>query len=85
MKTNEETVVLTLLRRQAPHHSSGDGPSPVLSASQVLLVVDRLSREGTVVLRKSGLDYSVALGARYEQDESHQNRSCGRISGTRHA
>jgi hypothetical protein len=34
-----------------------------LSASQVLLVVDRLSREGSVVLRKSGLDYSVALGS----------------------
>ena len=32
-----------------------------LSASQVLLVVDRLSRAGSVVLRKSGPDYSVAL------------------------
>ncbi|MFO0767549.1 MAG: hypothetical protein U0231_12380 [Nitrospiraceae bacterium] len=32
-----------------------------LSASQVLLAVDRLSRAGTVVLSKTGLDYFVTL------------------------
>lgn len=64
MKTNEETALLTLLRRQVPQSFEELMALSGLSASQVLLVVDRLSREGTVVLRKSGLDYSVALGSR---------------------
>jgi DNA-binding Lrp family transcriptional regulator len=63
MKTNEETAVLTLLRRQAPQSFEQLMALSGLSASQVLMVVDRLSREGSVVLRKSGLDYSVALGS----------------------
>jgi hypothetical protein len=62
MKTNEETAVLTLLRRQAPQSFEELMALSGLSASQILLVVDRLSREGAVVLRKSGPDYSVALG-----------------------
>jgi len=63
MNTNEETAVLTLLRRQAPQSFEELMALSGLSASQVLLVVDRLSREGAVVLRKTGLDYSIALGS----------------------
>lgn len=62
MNTNAETAVLTVLERQAPQTFEELITLSGLSASQVLLVVDRLSREGTVVLRKSGPDYSVALG-----------------------
>lgn len=63
METNDATAVLTLLERQAPQSFQELMALSGLSASQVLLVVDRLSREGAVVLRKSGLDYSVALGS----------------------
>ena len=62
MNTNAETAVLTLLERQAPQTFEELMGLSDLSASQVMLVVDRLSREGTVVLRKTGTDYSVALG-----------------------
>ena len=62
MNTNAETAVLTLLERQAPQTFEELMALSGLSASQVLLVVDRLSREGAVVLRKTGPDYSVALG-----------------------
>ena len=62
MNTNAETAVLTLLERQAPKTFEELMALSGLSASQVLLVVDRLSRAGTVVLRKAGPDYSVALG-----------------------
>ena len=62
MNTNAETAVLTLLERQAPQTFEELMALSGLSASQVLLVVDRLSREGTVVLRKTGPYYSVALG-----------------------
>ena len=62
MNTNAETAVLTLLERQAPQTFEELMGLSDLSASQVMLVVDRLSREGTVVLRKTGPDYSVALG-----------------------
>jgi hypothetical protein len=62
MNTNAETAVLTVLERQAPQTFEDLITLSGLSASQVLLVVDRLSREGTVVLKKSGPDYSVALG-----------------------
>ncbi len=61
MNTNEETAVLTLFERQAPQSFEELMTLSGLSASQVLLVVDRLSREGSVVLRKSGPDYFVAL------------------------
>jgi len=63
MNTNAEAAVLTLLERQAPQTFEELMAHSGLSASQVLLVVDRLSRAGTVVLRKSGMDYSVALGS----------------------
>jgi hypothetical protein len=62
MNTNEETTVLTVLERQAPQTFEELMVLSGLSASQVLLIVDRLSRQGAVVLRKSGPDYSVALG-----------------------
>ena len=62
MNTNAETAVLTVLERRAPKTFEELMALSGLSASQVLLVVDRLSREGAVVLRKSGPDYSVALG-----------------------
>jgi DNA-binding IclR family transcriptional regulator len=62
MNTNAETAVLTVLERRAPQTFEELMALSGLSASQVLLVVDRLSREGAVVLRKSGPDYSVALG-----------------------
>jgi DNA-binding IclR family transcriptional regulator len=62
MNTNEETAVLTVLERQAPQTFEELMVLSGLSASQVLLIVDRLSRQGAVVLRKSGPDYSVALG-----------------------
>ncbi len=64
MNTNAETAVLTLLERQAPQTFEELMVLSGLSASQVVLVVDRLSRAGTVVLRKTGPDYSVALGGR---------------------
>ncbi|WHZ22487.1 MAG: hypothetical protein OJF47_001599 [Nitrospira sp.] len=63
MRTKEETTVLTLLEGHAPHTFEELMALSGLSAPQVLLIVDRLSRAGTVVLRKSGLDYSVALGS----------------------
>jgi DNA-binding IclR family transcriptional regulator len=59
---NEERTVLTLLATQAPQTFEELMALSGLSASQVLLVVDRLSRAGAVELRKSGLDYSVSLG-----------------------
>ncbi len=62
MNPNAETAVLTLLERPAPQTFEQLMALSGLSASQVLLVVDRLSRAGTVVLRKTGPDYSVALG-----------------------
>lgn len=62
MNTNAEAVVLTLLERQAPQTFEELMALSGLSASQVLLVVDRLSRVGSVELRKSGPDYSVSLG-----------------------
>jgi DNA-binding MarR family transcriptional regulator len=62
MNTNAETRLLAVLESQAPHTFEELMVLSGLSASQVLLVVDRLSRAGSVVLRKSGPDYSVALG-----------------------
>lgn len=64
MSTNAETAVLTVLERQTPQTFEQLMALSGLSASQVLLVVDQLSRVGAVVLRKSGPDYSVALGGR---------------------
>ena len=62
MNTNAETRLLAVLDRQAPQTFEELMVLSGLSASQVLLVVDRLSRAGSVVLRKSGPDYSVELG-----------------------
>ncbi len=62
MNTNPESAVLTLLEQQAPQTFEKLMALSGLSASQVLLVVDRLSRRGSVILRKSGPDYSVGLG-----------------------
>lgn len=59
---NEERAVLTLLAAQAPQTFEELMALSGLSASQVLLVVDRLSRVGAVELRKTGPDYSVSLG-----------------------
>ncbi|MCI1279860.1 MAG: hypothetical protein LKG23_12840 [Nitrospira sp.] len=64
MSTNAETAVLTVLERQVPQTFEQLMALSGLSVSQVLLVVDQLSRAGAVVLRKSGPDYSVALGGR---------------------
>ena len=64
MSTNAETAVLTVLERQAPQTFEQLMALSGLSVSQVLLVVDQLSLAGAVVLRKSGPDYSVALGGR---------------------
>ena len=64
MSTNAETAVLTVLERQTPQTFEQLMALSGLSVSQVLLVVDQLSRAGAVVLRKSGPDYSVALGGR---------------------
>jgi DNA-binding MarR family transcriptional regulator len=63
MNTNAEARLLAVLERQVPQTFEELMVLSGLSASQVLLVVDRLSRAGSVVLRKSGPDYSVALGA----------------------
>ena len=62
MNTNAEDTLLAVLEQQAPQTFEELMVLSGLSASQVLLVVDRLSRAGSVVLRKCGLDYSVALG-----------------------
>jgi DNA-binding Lrp family transcriptional regulator len=62
MITMTETTVLNHLQNLAPQTFEELMELSGLSASQVLLAVDRLSREGMVVLRKSGLDYSVSLG-----------------------
>lgn len=62
MNTNAEEKLLAVLERQAPQTFEELMVLSGLSASQVLLVVDRLSRAGSVVLRKCGADYSVALG-----------------------
>lgn len=63
MKTEDEMAVLTLLKGMKSQTFETLVAHSGLSASQVLLVVDRLSRDGTVVLRKAGMDYSVALGS----------------------
>jgi len=62
MRTKEETKLLAMMEGLAPQSFEELMALSGLSASQVLLVVDRLSRAGTVVLKKSGADYSVALG-----------------------
>ena len=62
MNTNAEDKLLAVLEQQAPQTFEELMVLSGLSASQVLLVVDRLSCAGSVVLRKCGPDYSVALG-----------------------
>ncbi|MBK7487014.1 MAG: hypothetical protein IPI70_12815 [Nitrospira sp.] len=48
MSTNAEVAVLTLLEQQAPQTFEQLMALSGLSASQVLLVVDQLSRAGAV-------------------------------------
>jgi DNA-binding Lrp family transcriptional regulator len=62
MTMTAETTVLNHLQKLAPQTFEELIELSGLSASQVLLAVDRLSRQGTVVLRKSVLDHSVSLG-----------------------
>jgi DNA-binding Lrp family transcriptional regulator len=62
MNTNAEDTLLAVLEQQAPQTFEELMVLSGLSASQVLLVVDRLSRAGSVVLKKCGPGYSVALG-----------------------
>ncbi|MBX3237930.1 MAG: hypothetical protein KF814_17435 [Nitrospiraceae bacterium] len=61
MTTTAETTVLSHLQGLAPQTFEDLMAHSGLSASQVLLAVDRLSRAGTVVLSKTGLDYFVTL------------------------
>ena len=67
MNTNEETAVLTLLGRQSSQSFEELMALSGLSASGPA-VVDRLSREGAVVVLKIGWTIPSHWGARYEQD-----------------
>ncbi|MEX5219441.1 MAG: hypothetical protein NW701_16550 [Nitrospira sp.] len=61
MKTQDEIELLDVLHDAPVPHTFEDLVTlSGLSASQLLLAVDHLSRTGDVVLRKVGMDYHVS-------------------------
>jgi hypothetical protein len=60
MKTQGEIELLGALHDAVPHTFEDLVTLSGLTASQVLLAVDQLSRSGEIVLRKVGMDYHVS-------------------------
>ena len=60
MKTEDEVALLELLPDRVSRTLEELVTLSGLTASQVLLAVDHLSRTGDVVLRKVGMDYHVS-------------------------
>ena len=60
MKTQDEIELLDALHDAVPHTFEDLVTLSGLTASQVLLAVDQLSRSGEIVLRKVGMDYHVS-------------------------
>ena len=60
MKTEDEVALLGLLPDRVSRTLEELVTLSGLTASQVLLAVDHLSRTGDVVLRKVGMDYHVS-------------------------
>lgn len=59
MRTEDEVTLLRLLPDRVSRTLEELVTLSGLTASQVLLAVDHLSRTGDVVLRKDGMDYHV--------------------------
>lgn len=59
MMNHDERTLLQLLDGRGPYTLEQLADLSGLSAAQVLLAVDRLSRTGDVVLRKVGVEYHV--------------------------
>ena len=59
MINHDERTLLQLLDGRGPYTFEQLVDLSGLSAAQVLLAVDRLSRTGEVVLRKVGMEYHV--------------------------
>ena len=59
MINHDERTLLQLLDGRGPYTLEQLADLSGLSAAQVLLAVDRLSRTGDVVLRKVGVEYHV--------------------------
>lgn len=59
MINHDERTLLQLLDGRGPYTLEQLVDLSGLSATQVLLAVDRLSRTGDVVLRKVGMEYHV--------------------------
>lgn len=59
MQTDNEIALLHLLSATVPYTLDDLVDLSGLSASQVLLAVDQLSRSGDIIVRKVGLDYHV--------------------------
>lgn len=59
MMNHDERTLLQLLEGRGPYTLEQLADLSGLSAAQVLLAVDRLSRTGDVVLRKVGVEYHV--------------------------
>lgn len=59
MMNHDERTLLQLLEGRGPYTLEQLADLSGLSAAQVLLAVDRLSRTGDVVLRKVGMEYHV--------------------------
>ncbi|WP_447598795.1 hypothetical protein [Nitrospira sp. Nam80] len=59
MKTDDEVTLLRLLPDRVSRTLEELVTLSGLTASQVLLAVDHLSRTGDVLLRKVGMDYHV--------------------------
>lgn len=59
MMNHDERTLLQLLDGRGPYTLEQLADLSGLSAAQVLLAVDRLSRTGDVVLRKVGMEYHV--------------------------
>lgn len=59
MHTDDEVALLRLLSDTASRPLDELVELSGLSASQVLLAVDQLSRSGDIIVRKVGMDYHV--------------------------
>ena len=60
MQTDDEVALLRLLSDTVSRTLDELVQLSGLSASQVLLAVDQLSRSGDIIVRKVGMDYHVS-------------------------
>lgn len=60
MKTRDQKTLLRVLHHAVSHTFEDLTRLSGLSAAQVLLAVDHLSRSGEVVLRKVGMEYYIS-------------------------